>query len=350
VAKNKKFSNTDFNLNMDMEIEMESSRKVRRDKHATEKYYNDNISRNVVGRLFDDYVRHEEKEQESAVITGYDDETEGAAEEYAADYAEDYAAEFVQKEEKVVEPAYMDYITSMSRSYQTERLRGLEQPESIKQYTQRQEIIKEKPVVGSEKYRNRSKRIEQIDHYVDEEYEDTYETDEDRLFSVSGLLSNRKAMVAVGGFVVIAIFSFLVFKINAVNGELTTATELLAENASKIEDYQSLRIENDGLQQQLRALQAELAAAESAVPAENGGEAAPDAEGTQAPTDATAAPNAGDEPSAASGTTYIVKPGDTFWSIAVDIYGDGNKSTAIMSNNNITTDTDLKIGAELLLP
>ncbi|MDR2903886.1 MAG: LysM peptidoglycan-binding domain-containing protein [Clostridiales bacterium] len=328
----KRESHTDFNLNLDMEMELEKTNKVKRDRQAAETYYTDNISRNAVGRLFDDYVRDEERMPEVNVVTGYNDE---AAEVPPANFLAGDVGDFFEEYTEIAkarkaEPAYMDYITSMSRSNQTERLKGLTQPESIKQYTVRQEIIRERNPAGSERYRSRTKKVEPIDDYADEEYGDVYETDRNRLGGGGG----NKVIPAVGGFIIIAVFAFFVFKINAVNAELKLAQNELKENADILAEHQTLRIENDDLKRQIQELEANM----QNMTAANPGATQPDPVGEAEPTpdEPTTPQSPAETPPAASaapaaGTTYTVKSGDTLWSIAVSAYGDGNKSAEIMS-------------------
>ncbi|GEM_PF-791910 len=48
--------------------------------------------------------------------------------------------------------------------------------------------------------------------------------------------------------------------------------------------------------------------------------------------------------------TYTVQPGDSPWTIAQKMYGDGTKYPLIMSANNLTSTTRLRVGAVLVIP
>ena len=50
------------------------------------------------------------------------------------------------------------------------------------------------------------------------------------------------------------------------------------------------------------------------------------------------------------GRTYIVQENDTLYGIAIKEYGDASKVDLIMDANNLTKDTPLRVGQELIIP
>lgn len=57
----------------------------------------------------------------------------------------------------------------------------------------------------------------------------------------------------------------------------------------------------------------------------------------------------GDEP-IADGQTYTVQSGDTLTTIAEEFYGDPTKFDLIVDANNLSEDTPLRVGQELVIP
>jgi nucleoid-associated protein YgaU len=58
----------------------------------------------------------------------------------------------------------------------------------------------------------------------------------------------------------------------------------------------------------------------------------------------------GETPDPAERRTYIVQPGDTLRGIARDIYGDPNQFDLIAAENNLTNESVLRVGQELIIP
>lgn len=48
--------------------------------------------------------------------------------------------------------------------------------------------------------------------------------------------------------------------------------------------------------------------------------------------------------------TYTVGPGDSFWSIAQKVYGNGSKYNLILQANNLTEKSTLRVGSVLIIP
>ena len=62
------------------------------------------------------------------------------------------------------------------------------------------------------------------------------------------------------------------------------------------------------------------------------------------------APAATEEPVAGEGQTYTVQPNDTLTTIAQKFYGEQSKFDLIVDANNLTADTPLRVGQELIIP
>jgi len=60
--------------------------------------------------------------------------------------------------------------------------------------------------------------------------------------------------------------------------------------------------------------------------------------------------HAGPRPQAQTGRAYVVARGDTLWSIAKRVYGDGQKWKEIVRVNLGLQPTKLRVGQEILLP
>lgn len=74
--------------------------------------------------------------------------------------------------------------------------------------------------------------------------------------------------------------------------------------------------------------------------------------GQQATEDGTESEQAGDDQDEVSGEgqTYVVQEGDTLVGIAEQFYGDAGKFEIIADANNLTQDTPLQAGQELVIP
>lgn len=99
---------------------------------------------------------------------------------------------------------------------------------------------------------------------------------------------------------------------------------------------QELASNNAVLQQQLDAATAEQS--------NNGGNDGGKGGASESPSEA-----ASDEP-IADGQTYTVQPGDTLTTIAQKFYGDPTKFDLIVDANNLSEDTPLRVGQELVIP
>ena len=100
-----------------------------------------------------------------------------------------------------------------------------------------------------------------------------------------------------------------------------------------------LQSENTVLQQQVDA-----AADQGGGQGNNGGNNEEPAGGE------SEAPAATEEPVAGEGQTYTVQPNDTLTTIAQKFYGEQSKYDLIVDANNLSDDTPLRVGQELIIP
>lgn len=89
---------------------------------------------------------------------------------------------------------------------------------------------------------------------------------------------------------------------------------------------EQLELENEGLRQEVAALAAGSA---------------------QTPTDGATEPTLENQPAT---KTYVVRPGDTLFSIAQEQYNDGQKFQLIADANGIDQNNRLRVGQELIIP
>lgn len=97
----------------------------------------------------------------------------------------------------------------------------------------------------------------------------------------------------------------------------------------------------------IEQLQRELVEARAAT---QPGDTATGTEGTPGTAGTEAAPDAGTQTDAQGNRTYVVQSGDTLSTIAEAVYGDPRAFGAIASANNLSGDSPLQVGQELVIP
>ncbi len=164
-----------------------------------------------------------------------------------------------------------------------------------------------------------------------------------------------KVVYAIGLFVILVILCVMVIRINSVNAKLKAAEARLAAIDDTAVEYNTLKIDYDGLVEQNKLLSDELEALRTNPSA-----------GTQAPTQtnlsvsngtsATPAPTATQSPTisatpkpSSNQVTHTVAQGETLSKISSLYYGSSNQYKKIKDANNLTGD-DLKVGQKLIIP
>ena len=108
-----------------------------------------------------------------------------------------------------------------------------------------------------------------------------------------------------------------------------------ADLTAKQAEVDKLESENEVLQQQLDAA--------TNTPPDNGAGGGGKKDKSEEPTEPS-------QDEVGKGDTYIVQENDTLYGIAIKMYGDASKVDLIMDANNLTKDTPLRVGQELIIP
>jgi hypothetical protein len=106
------------------------------------------------------------------------------------------------------------------------------------------------------------------------------------------------------------------------------------------DDLNQVRAERDDARQEVTQLQADLEAAQEQVQDQP----------TPTPSPSPQAGAGADNQAGAESQLYEVQPGDSLRSIAEDFYGDFGLWTIIAEENNMTSDSVLQVGDEILIP
>jgi len=135
-------------------------------------------------------------------------------------------------------------------------------------------------------------------------------------------------------------------KLSAINNQSAEIESYKAEN-------ESLKLQVTTLEDEVGKLEAEI----TALKAANNTSDSEEEDGTvtlPAPSTPTTTPTTPaaptTTPSASSSTTYTVKDGDSYWGIAVKVYGDGTKYQKILDANGLRESDELSIGQTLKIP
>ena len=109
------------------------------------------------------------------------------------------------------------------------------------------------------------------------------------------------------------------------------------------DDFAAQRQTIADLTEQNQLLQAQLSARAS-EPADDGGGGKKKNNNQDGDAEAT------EDAVSGEGETYTVEDGDTLFGIAEKVYGDARKADLITDANNLSSDTPLRVGQELIIP
>ena len=169
---------------------------------------------------------------------------------------------------------------------------------------------------------------------------------------------NVRNVASVAIFLVLIIFVVLVWQINSTRSRLAAANDQIAALQQQVVGLNSQRTEDVGRISSLEAERDRLLAAQSPNEPETttpDPDAPYDEDTTEPDTDTdTATTVPGDRPHTVVDTItgnrlYTVQPRDTFWSIAVAFYGNGQRHTDILAANNMRVE-DLRYGMTIIIP
>lgn len=267
-------------------------------------FYNEDLSRKAVGRLFNDDVKIETKPAEPAPTV-----------KKTLDEAE---AEKSDQE-------YFDYINRTSQRNKKEYAMKAARQESIKKSREEsiREVHKEK-----EEYVNASPIDSVIDFFV-----------------------NSEARYIIAGIIIfiLILFTFLIVKINSTSSKLKKMTEENTKYEEQIKLYEDFSIENDALKITVANLTADIKDKDAKIAALEA--AAPATSNPSNPSTPTT-PNSG---TTTTGTrTHTIVRGDTIWGLAAQYYGESsqaNMDKILNANRAILPDeSKLKLGMEIKIP
>ena len=322
-------------------------------KTKSDTYYNEDLSREIVGRLFaeDDAPPEFSTGGDAAVSKNRAAAVERelvashkAREMLLAD-DEEFDSDIYREEKE-----YIDYINSTSRSTQRERERELEHTLT-------------RPLSLTEPQRRAPKHVTVDEHVREIKIADMppFIDDDDDEPKLIHYLSNKRTLVGILVAVGCLVLLFFAIKLNSVNGELTKANGRIAEleatekgTNDAVAEKEALQNEIDSLQHEIITLRAQMNSGAVDVVDDPNGMIDPDGgdpivDPTDVPT-ATLAPTSAPTSHLNAEGKYVVTNGDSFWKIAVKVYGDGNRNKDIMAANGITDEKDLHPGDQLIMP
>lgn len=182
--------------------------------------------------------------------------------------------------------------------------------------------------------RRTSSRVRSVPEDSSDDDDDDYYDDDD--YNPKGLLT-----FSIGGIsILLLILTYLVFQVSSLNKEIDVNLTQLAEYTSIRQDYESLKIENDGLSQQIASLNSQIQSVNNG----NNSSASTDTTASSGTSSGTSGDLPEPEP-----TIYTVKSGDTLSSISSAMYGVSSEYDKIKTANGLTSDT-LKVGQKLVIP
>ena len=145
---------------------------------------------------------------------------------------------------------------------------------------------------------------------------------------------NRVAII--GGILALAVIVFLGLRCISLGSKVESLQSQVDSSVDYAAKYEEEQLKNLELQEQLDALTNPDAAGE--------GDTAANEDGDNSSTTGTT------NTSTTGSTTYTTKEGDTFWSIAQEVYGNGAEYQKILDANNMTENTTLQPNMTLTIP
>lgn len=304
--KNNRKSQSGSKLERDMGHEKKNSgygaeriRTVKKNAGQESEFYDTDMSRKAVGRLFEDDTKNMESASPTTVKKSLNEVNQEQADK-----------------------EYFDYINTTSQRSKKELALKEARRENMKKI--REESVKEL-------------------HEAEEEY-----YDDSPVGAVIDFFVNSEARYIVAGIIIfiLILFTFLIVKINSTGSQLKKANESIAGYEEMDKEHQDLLIEAGNLRTQVSELTAELDEANDKITSL---EAA--ATGTAGSNTTPPAPNASGNTQTQTGSrSHTVATGDTAWGLAEKYYNDGSQYGKILSANGLQEGATLGVGTVLTIP
>ena len=167
--------------------------------------------------------------------------------------------------------------------------------------------------------------------HLDSLYDD-YEDDDD--------FGGKGKLAIILGIVALILIIFLIFRTVSLGSQLEETQNQLTQSQEYKEKYESVQLEKMQLEEQLDALQNPVEPADNTGDDANGGDAANNSGTT----------SNGGTASTGAGKEYIIKDGDTLWTIAQKEMGNGADYKKILEANGLKEEDNLKIGSKIKIP
>lgn len=307
-------------------------------------YYSEDITKKVVGKLFEDYVKEDEEnyftESKEKYSKNPSDE-HNTSEEYFDDLYEDIDEEddyYEDEEDDYEEDEEDDYEEVKPKPVKTKPVKKINY-DDVKTYSPRRsrgriksdsakKVSRAKPI-PSERNVNKTKPKTKK-HNLD--YNNNFINDEDMEIS-SGGFSGIRVFISIAFIVMLCVLAFFAYKVNGLSSKLEEAEAKIKEISSDktAEEYEE---EIKSLYTQLNALKSE----DSSEPNSDNGSNS-DTDSNTDTSQITTTP-----------TEYIVKKGDNLSKISKNVYGDRNLYNKIAEANNISDGANLYVGQKLIIP
>lgn len=142
--------------------------------------------------------------------------------------------------------------------------------------------------------------------------------------------------------VAVVVLAFFIYKVASLAGQVTKLNEQVESYKTMESEYEQLKLDNLSLTEQVESLQAQLGGGSTDNSSDNN---------NSGDTSSQTSSNTSTPASTTSGSkTYTVQSGDTYWSIATKVYGNGSYYEKILKANNLTENDKLREGMTLTIP
>lgn len=367
---------------MDKKSNLKGKQAVKEELENTLASYNEAVTRKVVGQLFDDYVKDDEKQyytkpipqdideyteeyQDFDEYEEYDNYDSDNDEYYDDEYDTNYTEKSIHEElkERLPELQYEDVMKYSPRRNSGRTSGGKQKARQKHTEEHNQKHPKQKSGYAkesrktvshndfpknsrkkSEPYKKKKNDKNLKEHYYEDEFEDGFMTNAELENEYGNNHKILKAFVFIIFLMFLAFLAFFVFRINSLN-------EIVVEYESKIAELEqtdkvnALSEENIRLNEKVAALEEEKQKLKDVKDS---------AENTEVSNESTSTAEAGNSENVGENQngeqTYVVQKGDSFAKISQKFYKTQNKYQLIIEANNLSNDSVLTPGQTLVIP